>query len=171
VRVTFVTGVSGSGKSTLGRELAESNRSGLVTRDIDDGGTPNVGHLDWLHWRAAELLHEAVQPGEPGDADHYVITGITWPHAVIDSSAWPAALDAKADVRFVLLSIPPKVMKTRLTERLADRKASERREILRYNRQLAGVLRRQVEQQRTGDVLAAHRMTPGEIAAYVADGC
>jgi ABC-type cobalamin/Fe3+-siderophores transport system ATPase subunit len=173
VRVTFVTGVSGAGKTTLAETLRDrlAPLDGVIALEIDGPGTPDAGHLDWLRWRAAQLLYEAVTvPAEEGDADHVVICGIVWPHAVIDSNAWPEAEAAKAAVRFLLLDMPHKVIKERLADRLSGKRAGERREILRYNRSLADVLRRQVSQQRTGDILRADRMTPGEIAAYVLEG-
>jgi hypothetical protein len=176
VKVTFVTGVSGAGKTTLETELIRRRSEGgardYAVLGIDERGTPDAGHLDWLRYRAAQLLYDSLTiwgDGQDG-VEQTVICGIVWPHAVIDSNAWPAAEDAKADVRFVLLDLPHKLVKERLSDRLAGKKSGEQRAILRYNQQLAGVLRRQVTQQRNGGVLNVRHMTPADVAGYVTGG-
>jgi len=147
-RLVYVTGVSCAGKTTTGRAMKQADPSLWVT-DIDTGGTPNAAHLDWLHWRAAEALHAATER----DAPVSVVTGIVWPHAVIDSNAWPAAMKSPLMVDWVLLDPPWKLLRERLGERLAAKPRAERRDIIAYNRGLRRVLRRQVEQQRLGHVV------------------
>jgi gluconate kinase len=174
-RVTFVTGVSGAGKSTVARLLTE--HAGCTVDDLDADGTPDAAHLDWLRWRAAQLLHDRTQAMVDTDGPirdvprHALICGISWPHAVIDCSAWPAAARIADEIRFVMLDVPHKVIRRRLAERNGDNGDPKGyRALLRYNRQLSEILRRQVANQRTGEVLDVADRTPLEIALYLTEG-
>jgi hypothetical protein len=173
VRVTYVTGVSGAGKTTMAAELLRRDLPGTRVFDLDEDGRPNVGHVEWLRWRAAEQLHEATEgwptaPGEP-DPAHLVVCGIVWPHAVVDSNAWPAARKAGVSVKFLMLDVPHRVIRERLAERNDHQTDKHFRRLLRYNRDLAAVLRHQVEQQRQGVVIAAKGLTVDEAASWVTD--
>lgn len=178
-RVTFVTGVSGAGKTTLADELAPGDdhhrrleggeAGGLWVVDLDRQGRPNACHVEWLRWRAAELLHaaatwEADTGGRP--AGHLIVTGICWPHAVVDSNAWPVARKAGLAVEFIMLDVPHRVIRERLTQRPSASKKGFRA-LMRYNHDLAAILRHQTEEQRNGYVVDAEDMAPAAIADYV----
>lgn len=172
MRVIYVTGVSCAGKTTVAQQLQAHCPASRHVVDIDGDGTPNAGHLEWLRWRAAELLHRATRSHEKPKAAIYdpadsvwVITGICWPHAVVDCNAWPAAEKAGLEVGFVMLDVRRRVIAERLTARDPERKGLKA--LVRYNRQLADVLRRQVAQQRRGLVLEVGHMTPAETAAEI----
>lgn len=168
-RVTFVTGVSGAGKTTVARLLAE--HAGVTVDDLDADGTPDAAHLDWLRWRAAQLLHDRTQAMADQPRGHALICGISWPHAVVDCSAWPAAARIVDEIRFVMLDVPHKVIRRRLDARNGDNGDPKGyRALLRYNRQLSEILRRQVANQRYGEVLDVADRSPLEIALYLTEG-
>ena len=175
MRVTYVTGVSGAGKTTVAKLLQEEIPAYRWVVDLDEDGTPNAAHLEWLRWRAAEELHRATERHgrpraavyDPADA-HVVVAGICWPHAVVDCNAWQKARKAGIAVEFVMLDVPHKVIRARLAERNGDNGDPKHfRALLRYNRQLAEVLRHQTENQRNGTVVPAHEMTAEDVAEYI----
>lgn len=173
MRITYVTGVSGAGKTTVAEQLYNGGTpAGYRVVDLDAAGRPNAAPVEWLRWSAAEQLHHATEGWPtPEGAPHptqLIVCGIVWPHAVVDCNAWAAARAAGVLVEFVMLDVPHKVIRARLTERNGDNGDPKHfRELLRYNRQLAQVLRHQVENQRNGTVVPAEGMTPEAVAEYV----
>lgn len=161
--ILFVTGPSCSGKSSLVNDLVDDPT--IVVEDIDSIGTPRAAPLEWLRWRGAELLFEWATHKDP--PEHVVICGISWPHQIIDSNAWPVAQDAGLPVGFMMLDVTPKLMRQRLRERLSDRTKAEVSEYVRYNLELADKLRSQVRQQRRGVVVDVTKRTPTEVANLV----
>lgn len=152
-RVTFVTGTSCAGKSTLGATLEQAiDLPDLVVVDVDAHAPcrPQTAWLDWLRWRSAELLHSAT---EHEGADWLIVTGIVWPLSLIQSPAWKPAMRAGVEVEFVLLHPPWKLVNQRLKERVTDGPKTELKALRRYNRELRGNLRSQVEAVRLGHVL------------------
>jgi hypothetical protein len=92
-RLLYVTGVSCAGKTDLGRALNEHEGIHWVDLDEHADNRPKTAWLDWLRWRAAELLHEAdTKADNPVTPPLVVVTGIVWPFRVIESPAWPAAV-------------------------------------------------------------------------------
>ncbi len=81
-----------------------------------------------------------------------MLTGIVWPHALIESPAWAPAMKAGVVVEFMLLDPPWKVVKDRLKKRLDGQPKSDIRDLLEYNKALKKKLRLQVEQQARGFV-------------------
>lgn len=160
MRVTFVTGVSAAGKTTLCRELNENPTAlNTLAMDIDHAPKPDTNHLEWLHWRAAQMLYDLTTGADKQPpATHYVICGITWPHSIVDSHAYTAAKRDGWDVRFLLLDLPDKVIRQRLNERLATKTRADRAATIRYNLHLAPMLRTQVAQQRRGKVLPVRHL-------------
>lgn len=150
MRVTFVTGTSCAGKTHLKQELDERGYleiDGVVDVDLQARCRPSTAWLDWLHWRAAELLHEATEAAN----DWLVVTGIVWPLSLVDSPAWAPARRAGLDVEFVLLHPPWRLVH----ERLADRAPGSRRELAelrRYNKRLRSQLLEQTLAVRGGVV-------------------
>jgi hypothetical protein len=161
--VLFVTGVTCAGKTTLADELKARAIPRLHVAEVDDGPMPDAGHGSWLRWRGEQLLYEAGERWRETSGEATVVCGITWPHALIDSPAF-ADLPRGLKVGFLLLDIPTAVLRERLTERLGADTGKEYRGLLRQNRQLAKTLRRQVGNQRHGQVLKSAAMSPGELA-------
>lgn len=152
MRVTYVTGTSCAGKSTLGATLELLDGPDVVVVDVDAHAPcrPQTAWLDWLRWRAAELLHSATAHAHEG-SDWLVVTGIVWPLSLIQSPAWRPAHRAGVDVEFVLLHPPWKLVHQRLAERTVERR--ELAELRRYNRDLRDSLYSQVTAVRQGWVL------------------
>lgn len=152
-RLLFVTGVSCAGKTTLGRELKRYPDDVGPVWDIDEDalGRPRTAHLDWLRWRACELLVSATEQARPDDGHLVVITGIVWPFRVIESPAWAAAAkNPDLAVEWLMLDPSWKTLRRRLDDRTVDKPKSERAELRAYNRELRRVIRPQVEQLRDG---------------------
>jgi len=153
-RLLYVTGVSCAGKTHLGRTLAEHPDADVTWDDIDIHARerPTTAWLNWLHWRAAELL---VKADDLADTRHppelVIVTGISWPFRVIESPAWHQQSRLES-VEWLLLDPPWKLVKARLNERLADKPKSDRRETIDYNRSLRRTLRDQVESIKGGYV-------------------
>lgn len=152
-RLLFVTGVSCAGKTTLGHSLKRfPNEVGPVW-DIDENAQerPRAAHLDWLRWRACELLLSAAECAEPDNDRLVVVTGIVWPFRVIESSAWDtAAKNPDLAVEWLMLDPPWKTLRRRLDDRTVDKPKSERAALRAYNRELRRGLRTQVTQVRDG---------------------
>jgi pantothenate kinase len=84
---------------------------------------------------------------------------------------WPEAVDAAATVRFVMLDVDHQVIRERLRERYAAKAKPKKaaRALVRFNRELADVLRYQVTQQRNGIVVPdAHEFAVDVLADTVA---
>lgn len=162
--ITFVTGVSCAGKTTLADHLTVDGTAHVL--EVDGKGTPDAGHLAWLQWRSEQLLYEAAQVD---DGRPVVVCGIVWPHKVIESNAWDE-LPRGTRVRFVMLDLPDRVIRQRLRERLHGRPKADVTEHVRYNLRLARSLRRQVANQRYGEVLKADGLSSPEIAAAILNG-
>jgi hypothetical protein len=151
--VTFVTGTSCAGKTHLKAELDERGYYELDAIDLDADAPcrPQTAWLDWLRWRAAELLRSAT---EHEGRDWLVVTGIVWPLSLVDSPAWAPARRAGVEVEFFLLHPPWKLVHARL----ADRAPGSRRELAelrRYNRRLRNQLLEQTLAVRGGEVVRA----------------
>lgn len=156
MRLTFVTGVSCAGKTTVGEAM--SGLTGVNVRDLDGHAParPATAWLDWLRWRAAEELQRATDmaTGEPDVAPRQVVvTGIVWPFRVVESPAWEPARKAGVRVEFLMLDPRWRVLRERLSARLADKPKAERRDTLAYNRDLRSLIRRQVRAVQGGMVL------------------
>lgn len=166
--ITFVTGVSTSGKSTLCNYINDSEHiRDIHAVDIDGDGRPDAAHWDWLRWRAAQLLYEAHQ----SDHDNEVICGISLPHAVIDSNAWPAVAKdikkGKLTVEFALLDVAHSLVKKRLDERLHMKSRAHRERMHRSNKELAAKLRYQVENQYNGIIIPRSVTDPDDIISLL----
>lgn len=155
--IIFVTGVSTSGKTTLRNSLPSS-----VTIDIDEGGTPKAGALSWLAWRAEELLAEATEEViDTGKS--VVVTGIVWPHKVIESTYIQEVPD-NIGIDFVMLTVTKKDLRTRFKDRLNGSKPVG--PYVDYNWHLQKRLRQQVAYQRNGFILPP-TYTPQEVTEFV----
>lgn len=156
--VLFITGVSCAGKTLLGRAIAQETSwaksepvGSVLVRDLDEDAParPSTAWLDWLRWRAAEELEAGRQ-----DPDVVrVVTGIVWPLRVIESPAWAPAMADGLMVRFFMLDPSWKTLRRRLAERSAAKPKAERAELRRYNQELRGMLRLQVQAVRGGIML------------------
>lgn len=152
VRVTFVTGTSCAGKTHLKAALDERGYleiDGVLDVDLSATCRPSTAWLDWLHWRAAEHLHEATEAAN----DWLVVTGIVWPLSLVGSPAWAPARRAGVEVEFFLLHPPWKLVHERLGERLAGASRRELAELRRYNRRLRDTLLEQALAVRGGLVV------------------
>lgn len=144
-RLVIVTGVSCAGKTTLGEQLFGYDG---VTEwwDLDQAAPakPRTAWLDWLRWRAAEHLLDAVDRARPDDDSIMVMSGIVWPFQLIQSPAWRQARKTKdLAVEFLMLDPAWKVLRRRLDERTAEMPKGERVELRNYNRGLRAGLRDQ----------------------------
>jgi ribose 1,5-bisphosphokinase PhnN len=179
--ITIITGVSGSGKTTLAEELrslardeyvlwedemTRTHASGApryedVVHDLDEDGTPRAGAVAWLNWRAQEEVYSA---SVFGLQDAY-ITGIVWPHDLIQSGVLDD-IDPEY-VRFFMLDVPHTVIKRRLQARCVDNE----RELTEHNRRLAVQLRRQMRYVRNGDIIRVKKQTPRQLAELIRGSC
>jgi len=163
MRLTYVIGCSGAGKSTIHDQLNEGGQPGVEELDAHPSGMPSAAHVQWLEWRAAEVLAEvtelAQQTADPdtqsAENQHRVVTGIVWPFRLIMSNAWRPAQEAGVEVRFVLLDRPWDDVAATLSARyLADDwPPDEAAEELENNRRLQRTLRTQVEAVEGGVVV------------------
>jgi predicted ATPase len=175
MRLTYVIGCSGAGKSTLHDQLNEGGQPGVEELDAHPSGMPSAGHVQWLEWRAAEVLAEvtelARQTSDPdtqsAECQHRVVVGIVWPFRLIMSNAWRPAREAGVQVRFVFLDRPWQDVAGSLSARYeADgRDPDDAAEELDSNRRLQETLRTQVEAVEGGVVVAAGDLQ--EAANYV----
>jgi shikimate kinase len=156
MKLLFVTGVSCAGKTTLGQQVQKA-RPEVDVHDLDEdaGVRPGTAWLDWLRWQAAEQLLMADEMSRRlplDDQDHLlIVTGIVWPFRVIESPAWASAVKNRdLHVGWVMLDPPWRVIRERLTARVADKPKAEQKELLRYNRELRRGLRHQVGAMRYG---------------------
>jgi hypothetical protein len=169
-RLLYVTGVSCAGKTSLGQALREHEGVHWVDLDEHADNRPKTAWLDWLRWRAAELLREAdAKAGRDGTPPLVIVTGIVWPFRVIESPAWPdASKNHHLEVNWLMLDPAWKVLRERLRERTANKPKSERRALLDYNRGLREPIRRQVLAVHGGWTLRSN-CTPDELACEVLD--
>lgn len=161
--IIFVTGVSGAGKTTLYEALRKDPELVNVEfHDIDEDGIPPAGTGGWRQFRVELLLHEAVArfrlSGRPT-----VICGVSKPHEVIESGAFPEDID----VYFVLVDVSTPVLRKRLEARLAGRPADDVEFSVQWNRLLAPVLRRSVRAQRNGIIIEASRLSRAKVREQV----
>ena len=163
-RVTFVTGPSCSGKTTVNRALDAQAEGDFYVFDVDDDGTPQAGAVAWLAWRSEELLLDASLQCTTDDVPS-IITGIVWPHTVIESTAmW--VIDPDIEIHFVMLELSKKELTARLRERLAHT-GRPFTPFVDYNWSLQRRLRTQVEHQRNGHILPADKWSPETIVECV----
>lgn len=158
-RIVFVTGVSTSGKTTLGNAATEF----AEVIDVDEDGTPKAGALAWLSWRCEELLADATELITSGFESAVVVTGIVWPHKVIESTYLSEVPD-DIGIDFVLLTISKKDLRDRLKARLNGTKPVG--PFVDYNWSLQKRLRQQVANQRNGFILPSN-YTPAEVVDFV----
>jgi len=156
-RIIFVTGVSTSGKTTLHDTLK------LPKMDVDDDGTPQAGALAWLAWRCEELLAEAHEVVSDHGKSAVVVTGIIWPHKVIEST-YMQELPDDIEVEFVLLQVAKKDLRNRLKTRLGGTKPVG--PFVDYNWGLQKRLYQQVAYQRNGFILPP-TYTPEEVVEFL----
>ena len=154
-RVTFVTGPSCSGKTTVNEGLAGDESVSVF--DVDEDGTPDAGALNWLAWRNEDLLYRAANwSAETGIP--CVVTGIIWPHKVIESTAM-FAIDPDVEIHFVMLELTKKRLTSRLRERLKH-SDTPLTPLVDYNWHLQRRLLEQVTHQRNGHIIRTDKWSP-----------
>lgn len=161
--IIFVTGVSGAGKTTLYEALRKDPELVDVEfHDIDEDGIPRAGTGAWRQFRVELLLHEAAVRGRDADRST-VICGVSKPHEVIESGAFPEDID----VYFVLVDVSSAVLRKRLETRLAGRPADDVEFSVQWNRLLAPTLRRSVQAQRNGVIIEASKLSRTKVRGQV----
>ena len=81
--ITYVTGCSGTGKTELA-SLLRTAGADVTELNEHESGMPNAGHIDWLHWVAAEELAAAAE----SQPEHRIVVGTMVPFRLIDSLSW-----------------------------------------------------------------------------------
>lgn len=161
--IIFVTGVSAAGKSTLYEGLRnDPELADVEFHDIDEDGIPPAGTGAWRQFRVELLLHEAVVRGRE-EGRSTVVFGVSKPHEVIESGAFPEDLD----VYFVLVDVSTPVLRKRLEARLAGRPADDIEFSVQWNRLLGPTLRKSVQQQRNGIIVEASRLSRARVRGQV----
>lgn len=163
-KLVFLTGTSCVGKTTVANYINKHVESAIAL-DVDEHGTPDTQHVEWLKWRSAQLLHDATEYVKEDSVD-VVISGVTWPFEVITSTAWEPAQEAFESIWFTQLVIDDKLLKERLYERLASRPKADRKASYKNNLRLKDYLIKQVDALCYGelfDVSLTDRWTPERI--------
>lgn len=155
--IIFVTGVSTAGKTTTYEKLRKDpDLSHVAFHDIDEDGIPRAGTSAWRQFRVELLLHEAVQRFYSAERTSTVICGVSKPHEVIESGAFPDVLP----VHFILIDVTLANIRKRLQARIGDRYPADDVEyITQYNRLLSHTLRKSVSCQRNGLIFDPARMS------------
>jgi hypothetical protein len=155
--IVFVTGVSTAGKTTTYEKLRKDPElSHIAFHDIDEDGIPRAGTGAWRQFRVELLLHEAVQRFYSAERKSTVICGVTKPHEVIESGAFPDVLP----VHFILIDVTLANIRKRLAERIGSRYPADDVEyITQSNRLLSHTLRKSVSCQRNGVIFDPARMS------------
>jgi broad-specificity NMP kinase len=163
VPIIFITGVSGAGKTTLyGALRKDPDLAHVEFHDIDEDGIPPAGTGAWRQFRVELLLHEAATRSRTEDRST-VICGVSKPHEVIESGAFPDDLD----VHFVLVDVSTPVLRKRLEARLAGQPTDDIEFSVQWNRLLSPALRRSVQQQRNGTIIEASRLSRVKVREQV----